>query len=273
MNNDLIVVKQLPIIEEQLKTIKASVESRVQSVLSMECTEETRKEVKAARSELNKEFEELERRRKEVKKAIMAPYENFERMYKECAGDIYKRADEELRQKIIAVEGEMRERKYSEIIKYFDEYSASVGIDIEDPAFCYARAGIPIKISDSVKSLKGRCRTFLDHIAADLKAIDSMEDCDEIRYEYRKELDLPTAISNVKQRKKEIEAERSREKPETTEAEKKVLDIIAPPTIKEKTYSTVFRVTGTIEQLRELKRFLNERGMKYEQPDSSEATA
>ena len=72
MENNLIVVKQLPIIEDQLRQVKASVDERVAQVLALACTEATYKDVKKARAELNKEFQDLEARRREVKKAILA---------------------------------------------------------------------------------------------------------------------------------------------------------------------------------------------------------
>jgi len=74
MNDNLIIVRQLPVIEDQLLQVKASIESRVGEALSLACTEDTYKAVKKARSELNKEYAELERRRKEVKASILAPY-------------------------------------------------------------------------------------------------------------------------------------------------------------------------------------------------------
>ena len=41
MENNLIVVKQLPIIEDQLRQVKASVDERVAQVLALACTEAT----------------------------------------------------------------------------------------------------------------------------------------------------------------------------------------------------------------------------------------
>ena len=64
MSTDLIVVKQLPVIEEQLRSVKMTIQDRVNDVLSMECTEATYREVKKARAELNAEFRELEARRR-----------------------------------------------------------------------------------------------------------------------------------------------------------------------------------------------------------------
>lgn len=71
MENNLIVVKQLPIIEDQLRQVKASVDARVAQALALACTEETYKDVKKARAELNKEFQDLEARRREVKKRFL----------------------------------------------------------------------------------------------------------------------------------------------------------------------------------------------------------
>ena len=55
-NQDLIVVKQLPIIQEQLKQLSTEIEQKVENAKSLVCTEETVKEVKQVRADLNKEF-------------------------------------------------------------------------------------------------------------------------------------------------------------------------------------------------------------------------
>ena len=54
MEKNLIVVKQLPVIEDQLLAVKNSIEERVATALSLVCTEETYKDIKKVRSELPK---------------------------------------------------------------------------------------------------------------------------------------------------------------------------------------------------------------------------
>ena len=71
--NELIKVVQLPVIEEQLRSMKEAVDKRVEEALSLVCTEETIQTVKSARAELNKEFQALEEQRKEVKRPYLAP--------------------------------------------------------------------------------------------------------------------------------------------------------------------------------------------------------
>ena len=66
-NTELIVVTQLPVIEDQLQAVKATIEERVKTACSLVCTEETYKEIKKIRSDLNKEYLELEKRRRKSK--------------------------------------------------------------------------------------------------------------------------------------------------------------------------------------------------------------
>lgn len=105
--NELIKVVQLPVIEEQLRSMKEAVDKRVEEALSLVCTEETIQTVKSARAELNKEFQALEEQRKEVKKAVLGPYERFEAVYKECVSDAFKTADAALKGKVEATEREI----------------------------------------------------------------------------------------------------------------------------------------------------------------------
>ena len=297
MENELIIVKQLPVIEDQLAAVKASITERVNQALSLVCTEETYKDVKKVRSDLNKEYAELETRRKEVKAAVMAPYEKFEAVYKDCAGDLYREADLKLKKKIAEVEDGLRKQKEEKLLVYFNEYRESVSISQDFVSF--EDTGIKVGLADSLTSLKKRAKDFLDHIAEDLKAIDTHEDRDEILTEYKRGYNLGTAMSTVAARHKAIEeARKAREEAEARrraqEEQEKSLEaviaaqvaqdapIAAPVAVEvveavpevtpvpeapvaEKTYSTSFKVTGTLEKLKALKAFLVEGGYEYEQ--------
>ena len=203
MENNLIVVKQLPIIEDQLRQVKASVDERVAQVLALACTEDIYKDVKKARAELNKEFQDLEARRREVKKAILAPYEAFEKLYKECAADAFTKADAELKAKIAAVENGIKGAKRDEIVAFYNEYRASLNIP-EDIA-PFERCGINITMSDSVKKMQGQASLFLQNVANDLRLIETLEHKDEVLVEYRKSLSAPEAALVVDRRHKEME--------------------------------------------------------------------
>ena len=147
---ELIRVVQLPEIEEHLQSIKVAVTQKVNDALSLICTEDTVKSVKAVRADLNKDLKDFEERRKAVKKAIMSPYEQFEAVYKECISDTYKKADIELKAKIDSVENELKEAKRTEVEAYFEECSKSVGVDFVR----LSDLNLNITLSASVKALK-----------------------------------------------------------------------------------------------------------------------
>lgn len=288
MTNELIVVRQLPIIEDQLRTIHDTVQARVEDVLAMECTEETYKEVKKARSELNAQYRALEERRKEVKAQVEAPYKKFEAVYKACAGDLFSAADKQLAAKIAAVENGLKQKKAEQVYAYFDEYRESLGIPADMVAF-----GITVTMSASLRSLKAQAKDYLDRVRGDLDMIATQEYKDEILVEYRKHLNASQAITAVVNRHAAIERERRmreemsaavERKQEAAEIVREAVEaeqqpdpasepVIMPPVVVERTddaeppkqYSTAFRVTGTIEQLKALKKFLVDGGFTYEQ--------
>lgn len=280
MSNEIIVVKQLPVIEQQLAQIKEQVAERVSAAMKLVCTEDTVKAVKKARTELNAEFKAWEDKRKEVKTAVMTPYEKFESVYKDCISDAYKAADKDLKQKIGEVEQELKSKKAAEIRSYFEEYLASKDIDF----VTYEQAGINVTLSASLKSLKEQAKTFIDRIVSDLALIETFTDLKtEILVEYKKSLNVSDAITGVKARTKAVQEEQARQEAEAEKraAEAQRVEAIkaaipeAPAAVEapteqaaapapEKKYCIRFTVKGTKEQLIALKKFLNEGEYEYE---------
>ena len=271
MNNELIVVKQLPEIEERLQEVKIDVTERVEQAMSLVCTEETVKAVKEVRAQLNNEFKEWEEKRKEVKTAVMSPYERFEAVYKDCITNGYKKADADLKGKIDIVENELKAKKAEEVKAYFDDYLESKGIDF----VTFENARINVTLSASLKSLKTQAKDFIDRICDDLALIDTQEYKDEIMYEYKRFLNVSQAITTVTMRHKVLAEERAREiaRKEREEAAKAaaekvdaVAETLAPPTIEasEPVYTLKFTVKGTREQLKALKDYLISNNYDFE---------
>ena len=204
----LIQVKQLPIIEEQLRSMKADVDKRVEDALSLVCTEETVQSVKAVRADLNKEFQALEAQRKEVKKAVLGPYEQFEMVYKECVSDAYRWADLELKKKISDVEADLKKRCEDGLREYFAELCAAERVDFVR----YEQAGIVVDMASAKqktpKKLREKLAEFVSGIARSMELISGMDDAEEIMAEFKRSLDAPAAISTVQERHRRIEAEK-----------------------------------------------------------------
>ena len=288
MSQELITIKQLPVIEERLLTIKEKIQARTQEALSLVCTEDTVKEIKKVRTELTKSFNELEAQRKAVKSKVLSPYEQFEAIYKACVTDIYAPADAKLKARINEVENTVKDEKRKEVAAFFDEYAASKGIGFLQ----FDRAEIQVTLSTSVKALKTSSEKFIDRVVEELALIDTQEHKEEVLIEYKKSLNVANAITSVSSRHAAIEAERERIEAariarEQREAAARKVDnsveeeaMLAPPVASNvvndipftapeiisnvKIVSTTFTVRGTIEALKALKTFLEDGGYEYE---------
>ncbi len=192
--NQLIVVRQLPIIEERLRSLSEEIEIKVQEAMSLICTEETIKSVKTVRAELNKQFNELENQRKTVKKAVLDPYEAFEKVYKDCVSSKYLAADTELKGKIDSVENDLKQQKEDEAKRYYCELATAYGITF----VTWENAGIKVTLSTSLKALKEQIARGLSKIMDDLSIISRQTYKDEILAEYKQSLNLNQAITYEK---------------------------------------------------------------------------
>lgn len=282
MDGNIIQVTQLPVIEEKLKQIRDEIKEKTETALSLTVNEETRKEIKKIRADLNRDFQELEKRRKEVRKKILAPYDQFEAIYKECVTDLFNHTDRILSERISDVENRLRQEKADKVQAYFTEYAQSLGIEW----LTAGRARLSVTLSVSEKRLKEDCKSFIDHVLTDLQSIREQKNAEEILVEYKKTLNLADAMFTVSNRKKEIEAERRKaadfaEKQKAAdEAVQKVEEAVREENLSvpeetpepetpsgledEKRYEVTFTVRGTLRQLKELKQFLQEGNYDYE---------
>lgn len=278
MIKDLIEVKQLPIIEEQLKNVSAVIDERVKNATSLVCTEETVKTIKELRAELNKDYKEFEAQRKMVKEQVLKPYNDFEDIYKKCISDKFRNADLILKGRIETVENELKAKKEQEIKDYFEEYKTAIEIDF----ITYEQAKINVTLSASMKSLKEQAKTFIDKIADDLKLIETQEHKAEILVEYKQTLNVSNAITTVTNRFKAIEEEKRKEEQKvvhiemnenheiTKESHEQLEGIFNKPLeqpkeeIQEDILTLRFTVRGTRTKLKALKQFLESGGYEYE---------
>ncbi|MDO4381342.1 MAG: DUF1351 domain-containing protein, partial [Clostridia bacterium] len=262
---DLIQVVQLPVITEQLELIKKQIESAVEYVLSLDCNESTYPEITQLKAELNKQYQELDDKRKEAKKAVLAPYNEFEAVFNKYVRDVFKPAERQISERISSVENSLKAAKQKEVEEYFGEYAKSIGIDFVP----FERLQLNITMSASLKSLKKQVKEFLDNAIQDLKLIATQKYVTETLVEYRKTLNASQSILTVQERHRaleELEAKKAESEAEATqqaEVIKKVDEAIqefsAPKTEEaeseenEPIYETTFTVRGTMVQLKKLK--------------------
>lgn len=281
MIKDLIEIKQLPIIEEQLKNVSAVIDERVKNATSLVCTEENIKTIKEIRAEINKDFKEFEEQRKAVKEQVLKPYNDFETIYKECISDKFKNADIILKGRIEVVENELKAKKENEVKEYFEEYRNANNIDFIE----YKQTKINVTLSASMKSLKEQAKVFIDKIIDDLNLIETQEHKAEILVEYKQNLNVSNSIMTVTNRFKAIEEEKKRQLEKAQQLAEESLKEQSEAT--EKTLNNFFKVNEekdefviiptkrkiTIkfdlydEELEKLKRFLEISNIEYESED------
>lgn len=276
----LIVVKQLPVIEERLREKAEEIQERTRFACSMVCTQDTLLAVKKIRADLNKEFAQYEEARKGVKKQVLAPYEQFEATYKDCITGPYGEADKKLKEMIGSVEYHLRDAKEKELRRYYKEHLEAAGLDPHDWSF--ERTGITVLLSRTDKSLRSEAKKWVEARAEDIASIRTMPDADEIMVEYKRCINLSQAVVTVNTRKAAMEAEKAaREQAEAAfearmietapeeeqPAEAAPMPVTEPIPAKENgepVLKLTFSVYGTKSKLRELKRFLDEGGYIYE---------
>lgn len=278
MNNDLIIIKQLPIIEAKVREISQAVAEKVETAESLVVTLDSKQTAKTIRATLNKEFDELETMRKAVKNAIMEPYNNFEKLYKEEIRTRYKGADATLKAKIAEIE-DAEKAQTTELIKdYFDELVQTIPSAVTRKILKFENAGIKVNLSSSLPQLEKQCAEYVYRVADDVKTILGMNYSEELYHEYANHFDLARAIRTVNQKHKAMEeTARMRQKEEqeqqaAEEHDRKVTEGITmpvevpPPPAPEdvKQYTLTFKVTATKAELIKLKQFLINGGYKYE---------
>ena len=270
---EIMVVRQIPVIEEHLRSVKAEVDARVDAALSLVCCEDTLATVKTTRAELNREFQSMEVQRKTIKAAVLAPYEQFEETYKDCISDAYKRADAALKGKVEAVETDIKQRLLAKLEQYFAELCEFHRIDF----LTFEQTGVKPDMASakqkSPKKLMEQLRLFVESVAESVTTIGQMEDAAELMTEYKQTLSLTGAISAVQERHRRIEQEQAaraarQEAAEQRQAAVARVEAFAPPKPvaaaqeAEKTYQCSFTVLATKTQLKSLKEYMLKEGIK-----------
>lgn len=280
-NTALIEVRQLPIIAERLRMVKDQVEAMAAEAASLVCTEETAQTVKTRRADLRKQFDELEAQRKTVKAQIMAPYDEFERTYKECISGPFKAADASLKATIDGFENQLKAACKAELESYFSELCAVHGIDFLTLDQALNIGKIKINLTDArskgQRKIRDDISAVVAKVATDFDRIAGMDDAAEIMAEYKQSFDIGHAVACVQGRKRLIASEIERQEARRAAQERQEAAVakveavstpapVEPPKAKEQTFDeftfTVFDCTRS--QLIGIREYLKQEGIKYE---------
>lgn len=283
----LITLQQPPIIiYERIKAVGQQIEAKI-AELNLDnqlVTDKTLKSAKDTRTMLHKELDVFETQRKFIKEQVNAPYEAFEKAYKEHIKVHYDKADSTLKAKIDEVQNRLISDKITRIKDYFAELCQSQGIDF----LIFERLPLNITISKTDKNLKDEVANFVGEVSKSLQLIESLSDPDEFKAEvlteYKQTLDVTRAIQNAQYRKQQREAELQRIEAQRATAEQARLDaeeraretapLQAPAQVQpaqeatqaplqEEILQYTLTVQGTRAQLKALRAFLETNNIKY----------
>ena len=277
---ELIVVTQLPVIEERLQSMKADVDALVLEGRSMVCTGETIQSVKAKRSEIRKKCSQIKYSLKDAEEYILKPFRSIEQYCKEQLLSPLQDADEKLKVSISEFEDGIIKRRCEEGLRdHFAELCAKHHLDW----LTYERAGIKVDMASAKAKTPSKLRKqlmeFVVGVADSVDRISALEDAGEIMAEYKRTLNAADAIYTVQERhrrveeqEKELEARNAVREQE--EAMARCVEALVPPVVMEKPPEkdpneiipklTFTIINATRAQLRRVREFLNMEGIKYE---------
>lgn len=282
--NDLPKVTQKPIIEyPKLQEISDKVKAEVESfgIDKIEATEENLSLMKKTRASLNNRFRDFEDRRKFIKATVLKPYDDFEESYKTLISSVFNNAESSLKSNISTVESGILDEKIQDLKRYFESVNTFDFLKFE-------YLDLKINRSTSDKSIQDSINQQLDKVQQDLATINTLPNKDRVLVRYQMSRDLNASISAVNiemEREKEIAEAKQRELERAAQlVEQRKLREVAQQAEKEariteeapveveqeiiveepKTYRSSFKVIATMQQLQELKEFMNLEGIKYE---------
>jgi len=235
-------------------------------------TESTLKDATDEKAKVNKFKDEVKKFKKSIIDEYNKPIDNFKELCNTTITlleDTYKTINEQVKaydEKLIA--------EYTEIVKsYFDEYAESKKIDFvlfEDMNFKVLKGSLT-ESKNLTKKTKETIESFINKIVDDIKLINSQQYVDEMMIEYKKDLNVSKAITDVNNRHIELEKvqQEKEEKKEQKLTDKVMLNKIeslSAPKVekKEEILELSFKVRGTKEKLKLLKQFLENGGYDYE---------
>lgn len=267
--------RQPPVISENLMDMGAFILAQKDMVLDMPRDREHIGTVKALRAQMRKEFDALENQRKAVKKAVLAPYEKAENLYKGFVSAPFSEFDNVCKAYVEEVETREKQECEERLKEYFAELCAMKGIFW----LKWEQLGIRVDLATArqaePKKAMERIRQALDGVEQTASAIHDMEDSADILAEYTLCLDLATAIQRVQARKRSLEiARENREKYEAVRARNQNIAQMAQNMAdvgtvylqeQEKKYRVKFTITATMPMLRGLKAFLDGHNFEYQE--------
>lgn len=282
-------------IEWNYEELKKEIEARSAEYAASVYTDDSIKNAKADRAQLNKFKDALNGKRLEVRRQMLEPYEEFGAQIKSLT-DIVQGAIDNIDGQVKDYENRQRKMKEAKIREFYDE-----NIFDMEKYLPFERVIKPsyLNVSTSMKSIKEEISAMIQKVS---EGIALLNDTDspyvvDMKAEFLKTYDIGAALAvknrleAAERKRQEYEAERARQKEEREAKEKAETEKLiqagkkeeavpeqkpapqeAPKTaVEQKTVpeeepvcALDFRVYVTKSQMEKLKKFLSDSGIRFE---------
>ena len=290
--NEIVKVESLGVIKQQLDKVEELIDEKVKDIpnqlekikkMSFTEQEEEKGDIKKYQQYLSNIQKQLEDKRKEIKKEINKPYEEFEEYYKNGVYEKLNDGINQLKEVVNNIEDLQKDEKKCELELFTKEY---IEFNHLETIISFDDIPINITLSASIKSLKDQILTFIKKVSDDLECMSSDENKDEILYEYQHNgFDYAKAVLTIRKRKEEIKRMQEQQKEiqmQVIEENKNVskvesalfklnddtgkYELLTPKEIieDEDIIEVSFKVKGTKEQIKQIKNLIIELGVEYE---------
>lgn len=258
--------------------LKAAIAEKIRDFKSLQYTEETIKEAKKDKANLNKLRTALEDERKRIKKECMQPYEAFEKQVKEIVSMI----DEPIRlidAQIKEVEEQRRIEKKGQV---FAIYEGNIGTLKGILPFEKVFKEEYLNVSRTLKSIREEITALIQKVNSDMDTIDELHTKFELQVKdmYIRTLDLSAALREnnrlievekrlaaEREQKRQLEEQRAAQlRQRAVEADMKATPPVAPisePKPEEKRQWVKFQAYLTTEDAIALKEFFDSRSITF----------
>lgn len=268
-------------IEWNFDELKAEITKASEEYAASVYTDDTIRNAKADRAKLNKFVDAMETKRKELKKKVLDPYNQFESEEKQLVA-IVQRAINNIDSQVKDYERRQRDEKTTKVREFYED---NIG-DLAD-YLPFDRVFRPEYANQSVtmKSIRESILETIQRVAEGLAILNEVESkfAGDMKEEFLRSYDIGAAMAlrnrleAEEQRRAEYMAEQEMRKAGREAARKAETTRVmqagqapkeeakAPVQQSEEPIHTIdFRVHATMEQLNALKAFLKENGIRFE---------
>lgn len=258
-----ITTPKVPYIDwaEERAKLKKAVEARLEKFKGIKYSEDEINLAKADRALLNRFAKALDERRKDIKRVYEAPIKQFTVEANEIIG-LINNTNANIDKQIKDYEERKRIEKLSVCREIFEELIGDLGGFVSYEQIANERW---LNATYTLAKVKEDISKKIEQIRNELITINALKSEDEatLKAFYFKTLSLADALiehERLKEMRQKLQQDTSQNS--SQEAKEETPDV-AEPSVDEPTYTIAFEITATSTQLKALKAFFVENGIKY----------